>query len=225
MSDFDDAYRQAPAMFGGEPDALLVRHVDRLPLDHLVLDVGAGQGRHCLYLARRGLRVLAVDPSRVGLDAIERRARDQALAIETCCGRVEDLTPPPAGFGAILLFGLIPILTLDALARLGASLPEWLAPGGVLLATAFTTDDPGHEPKRRTWQHLGEASYRGPAGQTFTYLRPGELPLRFPGLTVLEHAEHLGPPHRHGDGPVERHALAEVALVRASARPEIPTPG
>jgi SAM-dependent methyltransferase len=197
MSNFDDDYRATPAMFGEAPEALLVRHLGRLPRDGLVLDVGAGQGRHSLWLGRRGLRVLALDPSRVGLAEIARQAAAEGLAIETRCGLVKDVQPPAERFGAILLLGLIPLLPQDAVERLGRQLPGWLAPGGVLLATAFTTADPG-------------AGRKG-----FTYLEPGRLAELFGGLEVIELREHLGPPHRHGDGPLERHAMAEVAARRS----------
>ena len=45
-------------------------------------------------------------------------------------------------------------------------------------------------------------------------IEPGELVQLFPGFSVLHSWEGLGPEHRHGDGPVERHGRAEAILRR-----------
>ena len=53
-------------------------------------------------------------------------------------------------------------------------------------------------------------------GTVRTYLEPGELPKLFRGFSVVHYEERLGPEHRHGDGPPERHALAEAVMRRGA---------
>jgi len=60
--DYEDAYR-TPDWFGSAPHPLLERFAARLPAGARVLDIGSGQGRHALPLARRGCRVTGLDTS------------------------------------------------------------------------------------------------------------------------------------------------------------------
>jgi tellurite methyltransferase len=46
------------------------------------LDIAAGKGRNALYLAERGFEVVAVDISRVALDAARRHAEQQHLHVD-----------------------------------------------------------------------------------------------------------------------------------------------
>ena len=51
-------------------------------------------------------------------------------------------------------------------------------------------------------------------GSLGTFLEPGEIVDLFRFLEVVDHQEFLGPEHRHGDGPPERHGRAEAVLRR-----------
>jgi trans-aconitate methyltransferase len=55
MNDWDQDYASTPDLFGSEPAPILVRHLELLNRSHPVLDVGCGQGRNTLFLARHGL--------------------------------------------------------------------------------------------------------------------------------------------------------------------------
>ena len=84
--------------------------------------------------------------------------------------------------------------------------------------TAFTTADDGFASRRASGAvQAGRNSFADGRGGVRTYLDLGELPGLFPGFAVLHHWEGLGPEHRHGDSPPERHALSEVVLRRDGA--------
>ena len=208
--DYDDTYRRTPGVFGEHPERILVDHEPRIERGFPVLDIGAGQGRNCLYLARRGSAVDALDPSRVALDTIDGIARVESLPITTHHGGFETHDGGP--YAAVLVFGLVQILTWEGIELLARRAHEWLRPGGLLFVTAFTTDDDGCGPRVREWERIGRNSFRGPGGAVRTYLEPGELPRLFDAFTPIHLWEGLGPEHRHGDGPLERHALVEAVL-------------
>jgi hypothetical protein len=52
-----------------------------------------------------------------------------------------------------------------------------------------------------------------PGGDRRTYLRPGQLRELVSAFDLLSSWEGVGPEHHHGDGRLERHALAEAVLV------------
>lgn len=214
MSDFDAAYGETPAFFGPHPDPLLVRLEPRLDWSAEVLDVGAGQGRNALYLARRGVGVCALDPAAEAMRVLAARA--EGLPLRTCSTSIEAHEAPLDGYGAVLAFGLIPLLTPDQVDDLRERLLAWVRPGGLALLTAFTTDDPGYARHAADWTAEAPDSFRSPSGELRTYLRPGALRALLAGWEVLEHTEGAGPLHRHGDGPEHFHVVAALAARRPS---------
>jgi 2-polyprenyl-3-methyl-5-hydroxy-6-metoxy-1,4-benzoquinol methylase len=100
------------------------------------LDVGTGTGRHALRLARRGLRVSAIDQSPEMLAQARQAAQREGLTIDFRLGRIEDGLP----FDAERFDLLICALMLCHVANPSQALAECfrvLRPGGFLLLTDF----------------------------------------------------------------------------------------
>ena len=112
----------------------------------------------------------------------------------------------PKRYGAILVFGVIPELRRDQVTALVSTIERNLAQDGLLFITAFGTWDPAFGRHQNEWAEDAQNSFCSLDGLVRTYLAPGELVALFPGLDVVHSWEGLGPVHRHGDGPLERHA-------------------
>jgi cyclopropane fatty-acyl-phospholipid synthase-like methyltransferase len=215
MDRYDEYYRSTPEVFGSEPNTILVEHAELIDLSTTALDIGCGQGRNTLFLARRKITVHALDSSIEAVRAVEVAAEFEGLPVRTIHGGFEDLNPDPDGYGAILVFGLIPDLRREQVPALTAAIEKALAPNGMLFITAFGTWDPSFERHQSEWKENTENSFCSLDGVVRTYLEPGELVALFPGLEVIHSWEGLGPEHRHGDGPPERHGLVEAVLRRS----------
>jgi cyclopropane fatty-acyl-phospholipid synthase-like methyltransferase len=213
---YDDDYRKSIALFGEAPDPLLVEYLSHISIDQPVLDVGAGQGRHALHLAELGYEVDAIDPSSVGIEQLRSRAASQALSLRVQVAGWEDFPGTPRGYGAVLLFGLVQLLTRAQIDALAQQSSRWLVPGGLLFVTGHTTDDAGCAMRASdpAWSSVDNGTFVGPDGQLRTYLRPGEVLERFGQFEVVHHWEGMGPEHRHGDGPLERHACVRAVLCK-----------
>ncbi len=209
MTDWNANYRDTRNVFGIDPAPMLERHARLVDEGHPSLDVGCGQGRNSLFLARGGVEVHALDPSTVAVEQTRVVAEKEGLRISTQIGVIEDVQRPADGFGSILVFGLIPILTRAQIDAMIASIEHLIAPSGLLFITAFTTEDPKFEALCGDGQ-LSEYDHG-----SHTYLEPDELRSLFSGWRVIDYWEGLGPEHRHGDGPVERHGLAEAVFRRS----------
>jgi SAM-dependent methyltransferase len=211
---FDELYSASSDAFGAGPGALLQAWADRIPRDAgPVIDIGAGQGRHSLFLAHRGLRVDALEPSAVGADGLEQAAKAEGLPIRVHRNGF-DAFAPEAPAAAILLIGLIPILTWPQIDALKEAALRWTGPGSLFVVTAFGVDDPAHDRCRRDWSPIGANSYRSAEGHLRTYLESGQLPTLFGDLEVLHHRDAMGPEHHHGDRAIHRHHEVEVVLRR-----------
>lgn len=213
--DFDDLYGGKKDYFGSEPEALLLKHQGLLSRDLAILDVGAGQGRNALFLARMGLRVDAIDPSRVGMEAVSAAASSDNLPMRTYTCGFETFSPEVESYGAVLLFGMLQILSRKSIDVLLQRVNAWVAADGLVFVTCFTTVDPLIEKYAREWSEIGPGSYADGRGSTRTFLRPGELTTLFPGYKVVDLWGGMGPEHRHDDGPVSRHAMSEAVLRRS----------
>jgi SAM-dependent methyltransferase len=168
------------------------------PADSLnCLDLGAGQGRYSLHMARAGAMVRAVDYSRVAMAQLAGVARAERLAIAT---EVADLCAYDFPVGEYDL--IVGATVLDHLGdfcrkRLAVSMVTALRPGGVVYCEVFTTSDPGCGGSQ------GECCSET-AGPVRYYFTTGELRQLFPQLTVASYREGMkkdlahGAPHRHG---------------------------
>jgi SAM-dependent methyltransferase len=214
MDRYDDYYRRTPEVFGSDPNTILVDHVDLIPPSSTALDIGCGQGRNSLFLARRGVAVHALDPSLEAVRTVTAVATGEGLPIRTIHSGFEDLDPEQGGFGTILVFGVIPDLRRHQVTALTSTIRRNLAPRGILFITGFGTWDPAYGSHRNQWTKDAENSFCSLDGFVRTYLEPGELRSLFPDFEAIHCWEGLGPEHRHGDGPLERHGLAEAVLRR-----------
>lgn len=131
---WNDRYGGDDFVFGTAPNDFLAEHAARLTGP--VLSLGEGEGRNAVFLAARGLDVLGVDLSPVGLAKAARLAAAHGVAIRTEVADLATWDPPADSFGAVIsIFAHLPSAVR---ARLYPRLVRALRPGGVLLLEAYT---------------------------------------------------------------------------------------
>ncbi len=89
---YDDVYAVWRSFLGVARDEIL--RSKKAPWDRTI-DIGCGSGWQSLELARRGARVVAVDPVRPFLTRLRARAREERLEIEVREGALPDLPLRP----------------------------------------------------------------------------------------------------------------------------------
>ncbi|MFD9796352.1 class I SAM-dependent methyltransferase [Streptomyces sp. NPDC059070] len=162
---------------------------------HRALDLGAGAGRHTLWLARHGWRVTAVDFSAAALERTRRDAAEQGLEVTTVLADLASYEPPPGGFGLALITYVH--IEPPQRARLLARAAGALAPGGRLVIVGHHVDNLGR-------------GLEGPS-EPEKMFTPERLCAELPELRV-ERAARV--PHTVTTSTGEREAYATV--VRAS---------
>lgn len=211
---YDEDYQKMKEMFGGGPEPILKRHADRIDRSRSLLDIGAGQGRHTLYLARAGCTIEAIDPSRVACGTIAAAAERERLPVTAHHSSFEEHPPGAGPYSAVLLFGLLQILTREKIGALIEKIDGWLAPDGLVFVIAWTVDDPVFPNLVSDWTTIGRNSFSDGEGEVRTYFDRDEILTLFPRYEVIEHREEIGPLHRHGDGPPERHGTVQAVFRR-----------
>jgi tellurite methyltransferase len=167
---WDDRYAGEGLFLGPHPSPFLaerVAFIESLLPGRKALDIACGEGRNCIFLARRGFSVTGVDISAEGLAKAERWAAQEGLKIDF---RREDLEEYEfrEAFDLIINFNFL----------LRSLLPKAVAaltPGGVVVIDTL----------------LDTPSLPGEHTKSFL-LQPDELKQLFSGFPgkVLHYAEH-----------------------------------
>lgn len=164
--DWDQRYASTDRLFSVEPDETLVELATSLPAGR-ALDLGAGEGRNSLWLARHGWRVIAVDVSPVALGRLAGEAGAENLDIETVVDDMEQYLARGRTFELVVLSYIHP--APEQRSRLLAAAAAAVAAGGHLFFV-------GH--------HVASFGQAGPPYRERLYDEE-RLVDAFPGLTLL----------------------------------------
>lgn len=155
-----------------EPDPLLVRTCSGLTPGN-ALDLAGGAGRHALWLAERGWRVVLADVSDEGLAIALRRSAKRGLPLTLRRESAEDTLRwarhEQIRFDLIVIFWFL-------VRESFATLPGLLNPAGLLLYKTFTSE---------------HSRFAGGKPAHFA-LAPGELRSAFPSLETISCQEEKG---------------------------------
>ncbi len=199
---FDQAYEGPGMYYGWDVRPEFSDFFGNMALTGLqALDLGAGEGRYAVYLARRGCAVTAVDFSASGLNKLKAIAGREQLSIVTELRDLENYAFKQAAHDVVVAATILDHLEEPARRRTRDGMVNALKPEGLIYANVFTTHDPGYraaaDPETR--EGVSDTSF----GMAH-YFAPGELKSCFPELTILYYYEGVekdtshGRPHHHG---------------------------
>ena len=170
---WDKRYAAEPRVFSSAPNPIVEESLADLAPGR-ALDLAAGEGRHALWLARRGWHVTAVDFSPVGIEKGRAEAARQKLAIDWVVADAYEYAFPLRSLDLVLIAHFHP-RPRDR-ERLFAAAAEALVPGGHLLVLGRHVDD------------IGRDGGRGPRNPDLRY-RPDELAAALPAPLQLIRCE------------------------------------
>lgn len=170
-----------------------------------ILDLGAGVGRHALWLAAQGFDVVALDAAPDGLAEI-----DKTGGVETVLGRMDDLPFDSGSFDHVLSWNVIYHGDEDVLLRSIAEIRRVLKPKGSFFGTMLSkrrlpheqAKAKGREISRNTWVFEGEGDKIHP----HYFCSAAELLALFSGFEPLwlQDQEHENPGSYHWHLEMER---------------------
>ncbi len=129
---YEERYSQASCYFGTKHCSLAARLLHKLPPKSTILDLGAGEGRNAIYLAKNGHIVTAVDFSEKGIRKIEKRAKKNKVHIDTIVANIADreFVSKLGSFDAILANKVIQFLKQEDGNYAVEYIKEHTKPGG-----------------------------------------------------------------------------------------------
>lgn len=154
---WDSRYADVDRLWSPKPNALLVEFAAELAPGRAI-DLGAGEGRNAIWLAKAGWTVTALDVSEVGLARAAERAGEEGVELDRVVGDWREYRAPSPFDLAVISF--MHPRSHDR-ATMFAAAGEMLVPGGHLFTVGV---------------HLGELGRRGPPHEDRLYtperLRP-----------------------------------------------------
>jgi SAM-dependent methyltransferase len=136
---WDKRYAAPGRVSGLTAAEFLTANAKLLPTTGLALDLAAGEGRNAVFLAARGLEVIAVDFSIHALKKCLQCARDDGLRVAGIVADLERFVIPSQAFDCII--------NINYLQRgLAPGIIAGLRPGGVLMFETLTADTLAYQP-------------------------------------------------------------------------------
>ena len=138
---WDNKFSGDEYLYGKAPAKFLAENYSYIPLASKVLDVGMGEGRNAVFLARKGFNITGVDISAVAVRKARRLAGEYGIRINTVVSSMENFNSKASLYDAILVFYYVD-------RKLNRKLMKWLKPGGLLIYESHTKRQksvPGHE--------------------------------------------------------------------------------
>lgn len=190
-----------------KPEDDVIRWAATLAPGARILDLGAGVGRHALWLAAQGFDVTALDAAPEGLAEIARQG-----SVTTQQGRMDSLPFETGTFDHVLSWNVIYHGDEDVLLRTIGEIRRVLKPGGSYLGTMLSkrrlphelAKAEGREISRNTW--VFDDGGDGDKAHPHYYCSAAELLALFSGFEVtrLEDREHEKPGSYHWHLTLER---------------------
>ncbi len=163
MSVWDERYATPGFLFGEAPNAFLKSRLPLLKPGMSVLAVADGEGRNGVWLAQQGLRVHAVDASRVALEKSRQLAAKRGVSLQWEEADLQSWAWPQAAYDAVVAI-FTQFVGPEGRARQFAGIRQALKPGGLLIMQGYTprqleygTGGPPHAENMYTEELLRDA--------------------------------------------------------------------
>ena len=191
---WDERYGGEDYLFGTEPNRFLASQSERLTPGLAALAVADGEGRNSVHMARRGLRVTAMDNSPVGLAKARQLAERHDVDLHLVEADLADWEWTPNTYDLVVAI-FIQFADPAFRATLFDGMRRTLKPGGILLLHGYT-------PRQVTYGTGGPPQVE----HLYTQEMLAEAFLDMEILTLRDYEAHLA----EGAGHAGRSALIDL---------------
>ena len=188
------------------PEPEVIAWAETLTPGSRILDLGAGVGRHALWLAAQHFDVVALDAASEGLAEIAAKG-----GVETVEARMDDLPFPDGHFDHVVSWNVIYHGDENILLKTISEIRRVLKPGGTYLGTMLSKRRLPHEQAKYPGREIGRNAWVFEAPGTdkihpHYFCSAGELLALFSGFECLrlEDREHERPGSFHWHLTMER---------------------
>lgn len=134
---YDSLYANTDLTFGDGKPLKLLKELNHHVSSGAVLDVGGGDGRNALALAKMGYEVTVIDLSEIGLAKLQKLATKEGLVIRTVCGDIMSAKIDES-YDVIIMSFVLHHIDADEARKIISKLQNHTKPHGVHLIATFS---------------------------------------------------------------------------------------
>jgi len=163
-----DEYKKKSFYWGLKPD-LELENVLNYAKKGVALDIGAGEGRNSIFLAKNGFEVEAIDKVAEGLKKCSKLSAEKNLPIKTQKVNVTDFKFEENKYSLIISVASIDFLKLSEIEKIIVKIKKSLKEGGILYLFVFSIKDPAFVRCREKLEMTEENTFYLPKYKTFRH--------------------------------------------------------
>jgi len=142
-NDWDRRFEGKDYLFGTGPNAFLASQAFRLESDMKALAVADGEGRNGVWLAERGLDVVSVDASAVGLAKARALACRRGVSLRTVLADLAEWEWEPDAYDVVVAI-FVQFAPPDLRRKMFEGFHTCLKPGGLLIMQGYRIEQIGY---------------------------------------------------------------------------------
>ena len=90
---YEKLYKEHECVFGLKPTPIVEKMMKYLASGR-VIDLGAGEGRNSLFLAKKGFEATAIDNSKTAIDKLRKFTQEKKISVNTILGDIREFDIP-----------------------------------------------------------------------------------------------------------------------------------
>jgi tellurite methyltransferase len=167
----------------------------------IALDIGAGEGRNSIYLAKNGFEVVAVEKIKEGAEKIRKVAEKDNLPIKVENIDIRSFDFSSKEYSLIISVAALDFLTFSDFQKVAKKIEDSLSFDGMLYLSVFSTEDPFFKKLKKENLEMAENNtFFLPKRNVFRhFFCKEELEDTFKNLTIIKNESFSFEDRGHGD--------------------------
>ena len=143
MKHYNKLYKKNKNVWGDQPNKWLEMIWQDVDPGSFVLDLGCGQGRDSVFLAKKNFKIIAVDSAQTGIDDLYKSIDENNLDnIQAICQKVEDFEIEKDKYSIINARNVFQFLDKNDVLKIITNIKSNLKPDGFVVINGFTISEP-----------------------------------------------------------------------------------
>ena len=135
----------------------------------IALDVGAGEGRNSIFLAKNGFKVEAIDQVKEGLGKCKKIAKKYNLPIKTKAINVKKFKFQKNKYTLIIAIAILDFLEFSEIKKIISKIKESLEKEGVFYLVVFSTKDSAFKQYKKNLKMIEKNTFSLPKLKTYRH--------------------------------------------------------
>ena len=159
QSIWEKEYKKVDHLWGFNPNSMLTRYVEMLPVNGKVLDIGIGEGRNAFFFAKQGFAVEGIDISETAIKRCLEYSKEHNLNIQA---KVQDITSfeiEPNKYSLIILSNILNFFGDNDIRAIVEKVKNGLLKNGIVYVNVFDDKEPGRENAPEKYKQVAKHTF------------------------------------------------------------------